>query len=306
MISETTYHGWKALTLTQGDAVLTLPLDIGPRVIAAQLGDGANLFANRLSDLGGTGEPDFRIRGGHRLWHSPEHPQRTYQPDNVAVAVDRLPDDKGVTLKGAIEDATGLRKVVTVELGGDQTFRVTHTLENHGLWPVPCAVWALSVMAHGGFAVLPSMPKVAHGDDLLPNATMIPWQYTDFSLPVWQFHRDYLGVDVAKAEVSQKIGLGNYPGWTAYWQEAGTFVKAAPVDPQATYPDLGSAFELFCCDWMCELETLSHEQVIAPGDSATHVERWGLFADLPKPEDAAAYAQGFAPRVTAWHEGLTW
>ena len=56
---------------------------------------------------------------------------------------------------------------------------------------------------------------------------------------------DVKGFVLAKAKAPQKLGITNYPGWSAYWLEGVTFVKFAAVIPGATYSDLGCAFETF-------------------------------------------------------------
>lgn len=300
MLQATTCQGWKSLRLATAQAELVLPLEVGPRVVHCGLLGQPNLFATQPSDQGGHGEPDWKIRGGHRLWHSPEHPVRTYVPDNSPVSAEPCADGRGVTLRQPSEAGTGMAKTLTVVALDDTTFRLTHHLHYEGLWPVTCAAWALTVLAHGGAAAIPLQPKGAHPRDLLPDYHLVPWTYTDFSLPCWKFHREFLAIDVSRADRPQKIGLSNYPGWSAYWQPAGTFVKYSPVRVGAPHPDFGCAFETFCCDWMIELETLSPLVTLEPGQTITHIEYWGLFRDLPKPDTDEAFATGLRPAVDQW------
>ncbi|MDX2111668.1 MAG: hypothetical protein SFY80_15660 [Verrucomicrobiota bacterium] len=299
--SQTTAYGYSSLILETTQAELIVPVEVGPRVLHCGLKGGPNLFSTLPEMLGKTGEDSWQIRGGHRLWHSPEHPVRTYAPDNSPISVDTIADGNKVVLKQHTEKLTGIAKTVTIEGLNETTFKVTHTLENLGLWPIELSVWALSVMAHGGYAIVPFAPKGQHPRDLLPNYSIVPWTYTDLSLPVWQMRRDYLGIDVSQAKVAQKLGLSaGYPGWSAYWQQGGTFVKYSPVCPGATYPDLGCAFETFCNDWMIELETLSPLTKLAPGESVSHIEYWGILANLEKPSTAAAYGESFLPAIEKW------
>ena len=88
------YRGWKNnLRLTNGDAELVVTLDVGPRVISYRLPDGFNVLKNYDSMMGGTGEAEWQIRGGHRFWLAPEDLTRTYFPDNRPVKweADRRP-----------------------------------------------------------------------------------------------------------------------------------------------------------------------------------------------------------------------
>src|SRR6266853_2158758 len=80
------YRGWKNnLRLANGDAELIVTLDVGPRVIRYSLPGGVNVFKNYDSHLGGAGEAEWQLRGGHRFWLAPEDLTRTYFPDNRPV-----------------------------------------------------------------------------------------------------------------------------------------------------------------------------------------------------------------------------
>lgn len=299
-IIETTYAGWNALELRAGGLSAIIPTEVGPRVLYFGKTGGTNLFANKADEMGGRGEDEWMIRGGHRMWHSPEDPERTYALDNVPFAVERLESGKELVLTPGPETAQGMQKQIVIEADDAGTFTVTNRLRNIGMWPVDVAAWSLTVMAHGGYSTVPLMPKIPHTDLLLPTYHMIPWAYTDFSLPCWDFHHDYIGIDVAKADRPQKLGLSNFPGWVAYWQEAGTFVKRFDVVEGATYPDFGSCYETFCCDWMIEMEALSPLEKLAPGNGIELVEQWTVFDGLDRPDTDAVYTEQLLPKVNAW------
>lgn len=103
---------------------------------------------------------------------------------------------------------------------------------------------------------------------------------------------------------AQKLGITNYPGWSAYWLDGTTFVKSARVLSGARYPDLGCCFETFTNGEMIEFETLGPLASIAPGKSATHVEFWTVLDGLPKPDTDAAFANSLAPAAKAWQAKL--
>jgi len=296
--SKIDYRGGDALLFATRALEFVVTTSVGPRVVSFRslAGKKRNLLLENPPD-----EPranGYLFRGGHRLWHSPEHLVRTYQPDDEPLAVTKLPN--GVALTQPVEQKTGIVKGMSLEVLAERTVKVTHTLTNRGLWAVECAPWALTMLRAGGYGVLPFLPKGNHAaGDLLPNYAFVPWTYTDLTLPVWQLHRDFLGIDVAKAEQSQKLGITNYPGWAAYWNEGTTFVKYAPAIPGATYPDLGSVFETFTNGKMIEFETLGALVKLAPGDTATHVEFWTVLDGLAKPNTDAAFAK-LAAAVRPW------
>jgi hypothetical protein len=298
-LSKTDYRGADALQFATKAIEFIVTTGIGPRVISLRSlqGKAGNLFLQFPPDE--QRYHGYYLRGGHRLWHSPEHIVRTYQPDDDPLQVKMLP--KGVALTQPVEARTGLEKALKIEVLGERTLRVTHTLTNRGLWAVEASAWAMSMFRGDGYGVLPLLPKGSHaGGDLLPTYSLVPWSYTDLSLPVWDLHRNFIGIDVAKAKEAHKLGITNYPGWSAYWLQGTTFVKHVPVIAGATYPDFGCAFEAFTNGQMIEIETLSPLVKLAPGKSVTHVETCGLLDGLPRPNTDKAFATALAPAVKAW------
>ena len=302
-LSKTEHRDGAALALATKSIELTVTTGVGPRITSFRplAGKARNLFLefpqNEKRALG------LMLRGGHRLWHSPEDAVRTYQPDDEPLAIKMLP--RGVALTQPVEPRTGLQKGMKIELLGERTVKVTHTLKNHTLWSVECAPWALTMLTPGGYGVVPLLPKGDHAKgDFLPTWTMIPWSFTDLSPPVWKFGRNFIGVEMAKAKTAQKIGLSDYPGWSAYWHDGATFVKYAPVRRGVNYPDLGCAFEIFTNGGFLELETLGALAPIAPGQTVTHTEWWTILEKLPRPDNDAAFDQKLAPAVAAWLRSL--
>src|SRR3954470_8993718 len=81
------YRGWKNnLRIDNGDAELIVTLDVGPRILSYRLAGGQNVFKEDAEQMGGSGESDWKIRGGHRQWTGPEDHTRTYALDNGPVA----------------------------------------------------------------------------------------------------------------------------------------------------------------------------------------------------------------------------
>jgi hypothetical protein len=301
-LTETTYRGGAALDLRTRELELRVTTSVGPRIVSLRPAGGraGNHFLELPAD-----EPryhGFYLRGGHRLWHAPEDIVRSYQPDDDPVEIRRLA--AGVALTAPTEPRTGLQKAVALEAPDERTVKVTHLLTNRNLWSVTCAPWALTMLRGGGYGVLPLPPKGSHaGGDLLPKGALVPWTFTDLSLPVWNLRRDFIGVDVPRAPSAQKLGLTDYPGWSAYWRRGEAFVKYSR--PAAgPHPDLGSRFETFTNGAMIELETLGPLAELAPGRSARHVEYWTVLKGLAKPSADRAF-RALARRVDAWLARLT-
>lgn len=296
--SKTDYRGGEALVFATRALELIVTTAVGPRVVSLRslAGKKSNLL---LEIPAGTPRSNgYEFRGGHRLWHAPEDLVRTYQPDDEPLAVRQLP--QGVALTQPVEPKTGIVKGVAIEVLGARTIKVTHALTNRGQWTIETAPWALTMFKAGGYGVLPLLPKGNHqAGDMLPTYSLVPWSYTDLSLPVWDLHRDFIGIEVNRAPGSQKLGITNYPGWSAYWNEGTTFVKYAPVVAGARYPDMGSAFETFTNGRMLELETLGVFGPLAPGQTVKHVEHWTVLDGLAKPDSDPAFAK-LAAAVRGW------
>jgi hypothetical protein len=147
MIDMVTYAGRpNNYRLTDGRLEAIVATDIGPRVLRLGFVGGRNEFAE-LDASQPTPYGEWRIYGGHRLWHSPEAMPRSYYPDNDPCTVDV--DEDSVTVVQPTEPPTGIQKTMRLTMG-EGYIEVDHILTNEGLWPVEAAPWALSVMAPGG------------------------------------------------------------------------------------------------------------------------------------------------------------
>lgn len=92
MIEKTKYKGWEnCVRVSNGRVELVVTTDIGPRIIRYGFVGKENEFCEVKSQLGLIGGDEWRIYGGHRLWHSPEDEKRTYEPDNGPVGWEEIP-----------------------------------------------------------------------------------------------------------------------------------------------------------------------------------------------------------------------
>ncbi len=278
------YAGWhNCLRLSNDHIELIVTADIGPRIIRFGFVGGENEFAEYPAMLGQKGGDEWRIYGGHRLWHAPEDPQRSYYPDNEPVQVKAI--HGGLRVTQPIETTTGIGKEMDIRLvGGSARVSIVHRLRNHGLWPVKLAPWALSVMAPGGKAILPLPARGAWPETLLGTQTITLWPYTDMSDPRWTWGRQYILLQQdSQRDNPQKIGLTGSEGWLAYARKGHLFLKTYTHIPGATYPDLGCGVEVYTSPAMLELETLGPLTLLPPGGLVEHSEQWWLYQGVPVP-----------------------
>ena len=258
---------------------MLVTLSVGPRILSFGFGDGENMFAelpDYVTDCPGQGP--FHFYGGHRLWHAPEQPNRTYLPDDSPVSM--APLENGLSVTQNTEPQTGLQKSLEIRLPSDEAqVVITHYLTNQGLWPVTCAPWAITQFKTGGLAIL---PQTRLDTGLLPNRTLALWPYTDMMNSNVHWGRDYILLH-ADMDSPFKVGFANPRGWLAYWWHEMFFVKQTDYQDQANYYDFGSSSECYCNDQFLELETLAPISTIPPGETVSHVETWNLYKDIDRP-----------------------
>ena len=292
------YQGWENChKLSNGVVELIITGDVGPRVIRFGFVGDENEFGEFADMVGKTGGYGWRIYGGHRFWHAPEDPVRTYYPDNEPVEV----KDQGefVHVVQPTEPTTGIQKELDIYLAEDEgKVKVVHRLRNHNLWPVELAPWGVSVMATGGVAIVPLPPRGTHTENLLPANTLTFWAYVDMSDPRWTWGHKYvmLRQDVDRT-APQKFGAKGLQGKAAYARNGHLFVKTFNYFPEETYPDMGCAVEVFTNEQFLEVETLGPVVNLKPNQTVEHVEHWFLFDDVPMPSREEEVEATVAPKL---------
>lgn len=285
------------IRLSNGTVDVVVTTAVGPRVIRYGFVAGDNLLGEvpELSVKTALGE--WKPWGGHRLWTAPEDMPRSYSPDNAPVQA--TVTGGSVRLTQPVEPQTGIVKELTVTLAESGTGVVVgHRLTNRSLWSIDVSPWALTIMNAGGTIVIPQEPYASHDDALLPVRAMTLWAYTDLSDPRWRIGPKFvrLSTDAARAG-SQKVGVSNTRGWAGYARNGQLFVKQYGWKEGATYPDNGVNTEAYTAGSFIELETLGPLATLAPGESATHEERWSLFRDVDVRGDDTALERVLAPHL---------
>jgi hypothetical protein len=303
------YRGWKNnLKLANGDAELIVTLDVGPRILSYRLAGGKNVFKEFDDQLGKAGEAEWVVRGGHRLWASPEDLTRTYAPDNGPVAYEASPAG-GAVFRPAPETVYGIQKEMGVRLEpkGSRT-TVIHRIRNIGQAPTDLAPWALSVMAPGGVELIPMPPRKPHPGspknakspaDFAPDRSMTFWPYFDFRDTRWHFGTNYILLRQDAHKGPTKIGLAHRMGWVGYLNGGTMFVKRISRVEGVHYPDGGVNYETFTNEDMCEMESLGPLVRLAPGAVAEHTETWELISGLPEITGEADVEKAIVPKINA-------
>ncbi|NKI20841.1 hypothetical protein HFN20_06350 [Paenibacillus dendritiformis] len=269
----------ESLKLENGIYTVIVPLGFGIRIMHLSLKGGENVFfedtegavqhqGEEFAALGGEG---WKLRGGHRLWASPEAYPRTYVPDDKPIQY--AVAGNGVKLLAPVEPWTQTAKEIELQFRDDR-IEVIHRITNHGPWPIELAPWALSVMAPGGTAIVPHSRRET---GFLPNRVFALWPYTKMNDERVDWGDDVIQVrQCADIERAFKFGTRNEEGWAAYAVNGTLFEKSYEPQQEAVYPDFGCSFELYTNDKIMELETLGPLAALPPGGQAVHKEIWKL------------------------------
>lgn len=269
------FHGLKTLSLSNSFLRLDYLAEAGPRLVRLMLaGSDENQLAEAPDVFWPTPHGDYHPRGGHRLWHAPEAPTRSDEPDNHGLSITRR--GAAVRLTQPIEAATGLRKSIEIELASDAP-RVTvrHVIENDGESVIELAPWAITMLPLGGLAIMPQQRGVPHA--VLPDRHLVLWPYTRWHDARLHIDDDYIVVEAQPNEQPCKIGCLS-TGWIGYLRNGVFFLKQFDPQIDRLHPDRDCNVEVYSNHRFIEIETLAPLVKLAPGQAAEHVETWHVIA----------------------------
>lgn len=269
------FYGLPTCIVSNRHLTLELLQEAGPRIVRLRPAGGeANLFAELPSTTLPSPHGPYTLYGGHRLWHAPEWPARTYVPDDGGVEVQLTAE--GACMHLAADAHSRIAKTIEITLLDERPgVHVRHTLRNEGAWPVELAAWAITQLAPGGVAILPQQTGLLDEDGVLPNRQVTLWPYASWSDSRLHLADDYLFVHARADRPDRfKIGILNRHAWAGYLGQGYLFAKYTTPRPDETHPDMGCNTEAYTDDGSLELETLSPLARLAPGEDVQHEETW--------------------------------
>lgn len=283
-LEKVSYRGWQnCRRISNGQIELIVTEDVGPRVIRCGFTGGQNLFKNYDAEMGGAGERDWKIRGGHRVWVAPERKSYTYEIDNHAVAIDLHAD--GLTATAPSNPETGLQQSLTLHMSASANEVIaTSRVKNCTKFPVEYAPWGPTVMAPGGLGITGFPPRGTHAENVEPTNPWVMWAYTNFADPRWKFTFKYVTLrqDV-NGNGAQKLGIFNPLTFGAYLLNGELFLKQFRPDVSKRHADLGCSYQSFTNEDMLELETMGALENAAPGQTLELTETWSLHRPVTLP-----------------------
>ncbi|MGB8213802.1 MAG: hypothetical protein WCE68_09625 [Anaerolineales bacterium] len=278
----TDFHTIPSAILENAQLRLEYLTTAGPRIVGLSYHGSPNLLADVPDVIWDTPNGSYFPLGGHRLWISPELPEKTYIPDGEGLSIQTIPG--GVELTGAPERPSGVHKRVRIELeAGQARLHLVHTITNENPSAITIAPWVITMCRLGGTVILPQPTGNADPHGLLPNRRLVLWPYTRLQEARLRLRDDFILVHATPALPPVKLGYASNAGWLAYWNGGVLFRKSFDLYPGAAYPDGGCNAEVYCNDRAVELESLGELVTLAPGAAVQHSETWEVYPGLDVP-----------------------
>ena len=179
IVREEQYENYgKVLYIANEKQEMRVTLDLGPRVISYNLIGYKNMFCNDLIRESNMTDKEFcdiygedktwYLYGGHRFWISPED-YSTYYPDNDPV--EYTINGNVFTFTPPVQKVRGWLCQVEITFDEDEAkASVRHILTNKSAEEKTGSIWALSVTAAGGRAIM-EQSKIE--TNFLPNRTFV-------------------------------------------------------------------------------------------------------------------------------------
>lgn len=274
----------KCVEISNGEVKLLVTVDVGPRVICYSFVDGENVMFEDLDRNFSASGPAFEkfgggtwyIYGGHRLWTSPEAMPKSYYPDNDPVSYELI--ENGAIFRPDVQKWNQYQYEITITMEPDSgKVTLCHKVTNRAAWDVTLALWPMTVLAPGGFEIVPQPTK---DTELLGNRKIALWPYTKMMDERVIWGNRYIALKQQPGHPDKfKFGIDSEHGFAMYFNHGDLFVKQFTPIENGNYPDGGMSFETFTNGLFLEMETLSEVATIAPDASVTHCESWALYKE---------------------------
>ena len=287
-VSNVTFRGFEGCyRVTNGGTEIVAVPQSGGRLLSYALNGKNILYRNPKQDYDKL-QPGKRIDpDGGRLDIGPEtHPEHKIPSRPVLWRGEWQPDTCGpraLRLTSQKCPATGVQITRVFALSPDSSHLVVRqTMTNVSDKTTHWCFWSRTLAKGGGICMVPVNPK-----------SKFPKGYARY---IWGKDRrieaetpdepririvgDLVTLEAVGKE-SLKIGMDSSAQWMAYACDGQLFVKRFRYFPGGVYNDaLGWSVAVYLNDRMCELEPLSPQAVLKPGESYTFDEEWWLF-DYP-------------------------
>jgi hypothetical protein len=310
------FKGWKEVYKLSTGRVEALIVPAVGRLVSFRLVDGQNVFMINEKMAGFLPLPQqstYASLGGLYSWIAPESHWVTPKKQKYGFIDSKIDfgpytvtssSNHELTMISPVSETYGLRMEKKFILVKDQTrLEYTVTLHNVGSTPVRWSVWNLTGVAPKGIAFFETPGGQSDfGFFYGRNSEYHQSQYAK----VLRVIRGNLGVadfrqyTASGAKAYVRVGSP----YLAYRQAGSWLVRSFEADPFALFTDQQSQIEFWADakqNCYLELEVLSPEYLIKPGQKVSWQETMDLFADAepvkPDPEEEAQKLSGIMKRI---------
>ena len=273
----TDYKGWEQFRLEAAEArtVAMIIPTVGGRLVS--YGRGENILFDNPDYRGKTLEntPADALAQGYTGYNVDLGPELRRIPRHLPLwmgkyATSSIPG--GARLVSDHDPAVGMTLIKEIRIDPKTgALDVRQVLKNSSDRDQSYCLWDRTLCRGGGFAFFPLHPKSARpgGWSVMKNGSYVEGTHPGVKV--------LDGVLVAKAEgPSSKLGADSDAGWIAYARGRQLIVKFFPYFPEGKYTDGGNSVELYFDPKVCELEPLSPETALKPGEEYAFPEKWIL------------------------------
>ena len=141
-------------------------------------------------------------------------------------------------------------------------------------------LWDRTLCKGGGFVLMPINPKSKHAKGWALRLKQFGEDAFDTKTPESPNVKVMDGVLVAQATGKDvkngKLGLDSDAGWMAFTVGKNLYIKSFPYYADGVYTDAGNSEEFYWSPEVGEIEPLSPEKKLKPGEDYTFTETWQL------------------------------
>lgn len=298
-----TYRGWEnslVVEATDVEVKLVVAPAVGGRIVEYSL-DGRNILwaPPDIDGLTLAASPKGFATPGHQ---SDIGPELRGIPRHLLLwlgqHVGDAPRDDTVRVVSAPDPAVGvqLSKEITME-PETGALGIVHRMKNIATTNVSYCLWDRTLCEGGGFAFFPLNKKSRFKAGWALKRKGEGRGFYDGDTPEHPNVKVSGSLLVAKCEgPASKLGADSDAGWIAYARGHVLFVKYFPHDPKGRYTDGGCSVELFFDEGRAELEPLSPEVTLQPGEQYDFPEKW-LLVELDRPVTTHEQARALVKRI---------
>lgn len=275
------YAGWKsAVTLANGEVRAVIVPEAGGRVLRYELHRENILWEN--AELAGktAAQLDGRSAGGYQLDIGPE--LRGMPPHKDLWAGDyawHIPGPYAARLTSKADPGAGVQLIKEFTLDPDSgDLGILQTMKNTSHEVVKYCLWDRTLCLNTGFAIIPlnRHSRFENKWALRVKDAEGKWQY-DGNAPAPREVKVIKNHLIVRCQgPATKVGADSAAGWIAYVRGKLLFVKYFPYFADGNYSDGGCSAEVYFDERLAEMEPLSPEVELKPGESYTFPEKWTL------------------------------